>query len=91
MLPTAEVVIITATSIINNTIDNLLDLCKNARTVAILGPSTPLTPIFSKHGVHLLGGMVVQDPERCMKIISQGGGAQYLHSVCRKVVVDLRR
>jgi uncharacterized protein len=89
-LPKADVVIITATAIINNTIDHLLGLCRNARMVTVFGPSTPLTPMLSKHGVHFLGGMVVQDPERCMKILSQGGGGQCLHSVCSRANLDLR-
>ncbi len=89
-LPKADVAIITATSIINNTIDEILKLCDNARTVAILGPSTPLTGQLKKHGAHLLAGMMVKDPEKCLKIISQGGGAQCLHRVCTKVTVDLR-
>jgi hypothetical protein len=89
-LPKADVAIVTATSIINNTIDELLKLCSDARTVAILGPSTPLTRELKRYGAHLLAGMMVKDPEKCMKIISQGGGAQCLHRACNKVTLDLR-
>jgi len=89
-LPKAEIVIIAATAIITNAIDNLLRLCRNARMVIIFGPSTPLTPMLRKHGVHFLGGMVVQDPEKCMKIISQGGGGQCLHGVCSRANIDMR-
>ena len=89
-LPEADVAIITGTSIINSTIDHLLELCRDARTVAILGPSTPITPIFREHGVDLLGGTVVEDAEMAMKIISQGGGSRSLGRACRKVTVDLK-
>lgn len=42
MLPQCQVVILSATTLLNRTVDDLLDLCRNARELAILGPSTPL-------------------------------------------------
>jgi uncharacterized protein len=42
MLPQCDVVILSATTLINRTLDNLLCLSRNAHEVAILGPSTPL-------------------------------------------------
>jgi uncharacterized protein len=89
MLPDADVVVITGTTVINKTIDHLLELSRDARTVAVVGPSTPLSGVFRDHGVRLLGGMVVEDPRMAMRIIGQGGGTRKLGRVCKKITIDL--
>ena len=91
MLPTVDVAIITGTTIINKTIDHLLELTANAREIAVVGPSTTLAAnVFAKRGVTLLSGMVVEDVDKALKIVSQGGGARNLSKVSRKVTVHLR-
>jgi uncharacterized protein (DUF4213/DUF364 family) len=45
VLPDCEVVLITATSIINETIDDILVHAGNCKYVALLGHSTPLTAV----------------------------------------------
>lgn len=91
ILPKLSVVLITGTAVVNKTIDHLLELARNAREVVVLGPSTPLAgEVFKKHGVTLLSGMVVEEPRKALKIISQGGGARELKRAARKVTLDLR-
>jgi hypothetical protein len=91
LLPRANVAIITGTALVNKTIDHLLELSKNAREIAILGPSTPMAPeVFKKRGVTLLSGMVVKDIEKALGIISQGGGTRKLKNVSRKVTLVLK-
>jgi len=91
MLPTVNVAIITGTAIINKTIDHLLELAASAREIAVVGPSTALAAdVFAKRGVTLLSGMVVDDVEKALRIVSQGGGARELNKVSRKVTIDLK-
>lgn len=90
ILPEVDVSIITGTATVNKTIDHLIDLSRNAREIAILGPTTPLaTQIFENRGVTFLAGMVVKDFEKALKIISQGGGTRKLGTVSRKVSLNL--
>lgn len=92
LLPTADIAIITGVAFINKTLDHLLDLAKNARTIALVGPSTPLAAdILRVHKVTFLGGMIVKDAEKALKIISQAGGTQELKAATRKVTVNLRK
>ncbi|MFP4170938.1 MAG: Rossmann-like domain-containing protein [Methanomassiliicoccales archaeon] len=91
MLPKVDVAIISGTAIINKTMDHLLDLCKSARTVAVMGPSTPLSPLLGEKGADLLGGIVVDRPKEAMRIISQGGGTRSLADTIRKITVDLNQ
>lgn len=92
ILPEVDISIITGTATVNKTMDHLIELSRNAREIAILGPTTPLAPgIFESRGVTFLGGMVVDDPDKALKILSQGGGTKKLVTVSRKVSLDLSK
>lgn len=87
LLPTCDVIILTATSIINHTIDELLPYCKNAREVCITGPSTPLCPeVFEKYSVTILAGCVVTNSEKILQIVSQGGGTRSMKPAVMQVL-----
>jgi len=59
-LPECNVVVLTATSIINHTIDDIIPHCRNAREVCIVGASTPLCPdVFRDYNVTTLAGSIV--------------------------------
>jgi uncharacterized protein (DUF4213/DUF364 family) len=91
LLPACHVVIVTGTTIINRTLDGLLPHCRNAREIAVSGPSTPLMPeVFRPRGVTLLGGVQVVDPERVFRVVSEGGGAKRFGKAVRKLTVRLR-
>jgi uncharacterized protein (DUF4213/DUF364 family) len=85
-LPQCQVGLITATSIINHTIDGLLRAAADCREVAILGASTPLLPAaFAGEKVTLLSGVIAKDPEEVLRIVSEGGGMRLFRSHVRKV------
>lgn len=87
-LPKCDVVIVTATSIINHTFDEVVSNCKNAREVCVVGPSTPLSgEIFKPYKVTLLAGSVVTDPGLILQIISQGGGTMAMKPAVRQVLL----
>lgn len=44
LLPTCDLVIISGTTVINQTIDSLLNMCSGAREIIIIGSSTPMYP-----------------------------------------------
>lgn len=72
-----DVALITATTIINGTIENLLEIVGRAREVVILGPSTPYAPgAFDDTPVTVLAGSIVSDPARVRHVVSEGGGTR---------------
>ncbi len=72
VIPKADVVAITGTTLLNHTFQELLSLCRPEALVLVLGPSTPLSPIMFDHGVHILSGAVVEDVESVLRAVSQG-------------------
>jgi uncharacterized protein len=88
ILPQCQVVILSATTLLNRTLDDLLACCRNPREVAIVGPSTPLLPaVFADRGVTLLSGVQVVNGERVLRLVSEGGGTRQLGSAVRKLTV----
>jgi len=71
ILPQCDVVGITGTSFINHTIENLLNLCKNAYVV-LIGPTSPLSPILFEYGIDVICGSRVVDEDKLIQSISQG-------------------
>ena len=89
-LPKCDVVVLTATSLINHSFDDIITYCSNAREVCIVGPSTTLCPeIFGRYHVTLLAGSVVQSSEQILQIVSQGGGTMSMKSAVHQVLVRL--
>jgi uncharacterized protein (DUF4213/DUF364 family) len=75
ILRECTVAVITATTLLNDTLEDVLNDLGNPRHVAVLGPSTPLCPeIFRGTPINHLGGAIVRDADKIMQIISEGGG-----------------
>lgn len=89
-LPRCSVALITATTIINHTIERLLAAARGCRVVALLGASTPLVPeAFTDTAITLLSGVVAREPERILRVVSEGGGMRLFKRHIRKVVVPV--
>jgi uncharacterized protein (DUF4213/DUF364 family) len=72
LLPQADVVAVTSTTIINRTLPGILGRVRPDAFVLLLGPSTPLAPRLFGLGVDLLCGTVVVDPEAVLRAVEQG-------------------
>jgi uncharacterized protein len=81
LLPRADVVAITGSALINGTLDGLLALCPPGSTVMVLGPSTPLSPVLFKHGVHILSGTHVVDETAVLRTVAQGASFRQVEGV----------
>lgn len=92
LLPRCEVALITGTSIVNHTIDDLLVAARSCRQVVILGPSTPLLPeAFTGTAVDLLSGVIVTNPPEVLRIVSEGRGMRFFKNNIKKVNLPLKQ
>ncbi len=81
VLPQADLVAITGTTLINHTLDHLLSLCRPDSLVMLLGPTTPLSPVLFDHGVDIICGTKVIDTKSVLRCISQGATFQQVKEV----------
>jgi uncharacterized protein (DUF4213/DUF364 family) len=72
ILPQADVIGITGTAFINHTIDGLLSLCQKDSWVMIIGGTSPLSPVLFDHGVDMIAGSKVVNPQKAIGCIGQG-------------------
>jgi uncharacterized protein (DUF4213/DUF364 family) len=72
LIPQADFIAISGTTLINHTIDKLLSYCRPGSTVMVLGPSTPLSPILFDFGVTYLCGSRIIDEDAAIYTIQQG-------------------
>lgn len=79
VLPEADVVALTAMTLVNHTFEGLLKLCSPQAVTLLLGPSTPLHPAGFEHGLSLLSGSVVTNPDAVLRTLEQGGNFRQLH------------
>ena len=81
LIPKADVVAITSSTLINQTLEELLALCRPEALVMMLGPSTPLSPVLFKHGVSILSGSKVMDEAAVLRTVGQGATFQQVEGV----------
>ena len=90
LLPKCDVAILTATSIVNETADDLFTYSSQCKYTAMIGPSTPLFPgCYSGTPVSCAGGVLVSQREAIVQAIVEAGGMQVFHPYLDKVNVIL--
>ena len=88
ILRKCTVAVITATTMLTDTLEGILNTLGNPRHVVLLGPSTPLcSDIFEDTVVTHLGGSSVIDSNKILQIISEGGGTPAMRSHLKFVTV----
>ena len=71
VLPKSDINVITATALINHSLQRLLELGSNGINI-VLGPSTPLSPVLFDFGADILAGVRIFNKNDIAKSITQG-------------------
>ncbi len=84
-LNSADIVIITGSSIVNNTLEELLEWSTKAKEIVVVGPTAGFVaePLF-RRGVTILSSLQVLNPSKVLDIIAEGGGTPHFKKFCRK-------
>jgi uncharacterized protein (DUF4213/DUF364 family) len=81
-----DILFCTGTSLINNTIEKILNLFrKQSKKIIVMGPSVGMLPdILFDHGVDVVGGMEIINSEETLKILQEGGGTKLFKKFGKK-------
>jgi len=86
----ADVLLLTSTSILNNTTEEILQNASQKVKTIMLGPSTPMVAAAFEHlPVHMLAGTVPIDKANILKAIRHGMGTPVLQKFSRKSYLNL--
>jgi uncharacterized protein len=93
VVPQADVLLITGTTLINDTLEGLLTLANPAARVTMVGPTVTMLPdAFLRRGADVLGTVRITAPEEFLDILAEGGsGYHFLGRSAQKVVLTRRR
>ena len=92
VLPSADVVLITGTTLVNDTLEHLLKLCRSTARVVVIGPTVGLLPdAFLRRGVDVLGGIRVTAPDAFLNVLAEGGSGYHFFGRSAEKVVLMRQ
>ncbi len=88
LLPDADWVFITASSITNKTFPRLAELAQHATTV-LMGPTVPWLPQLHEFAIDYLVGIEVTDRIKLLQTAAEGGGVRIFEQAVRYRIVEL--
>jgi len=71
LIPGCAAVVVNSSTLINRNLPRILRLSHGSR-LALVGPSTPMTPRLHAYGVEILGGLQVTDPKGLAAAVKAG-------------------
>jgi len=83
VIPKADVVAMTGTSLTHHTLEGLLALCRPDAFVVLLGDTAPLSSVLLDYGVDAVSGTRVVDPGLVLRCVSQGANFRQIKGVRR--------
>lgn len=91
-VPQADVLVVTGTSLINDTLEGLLALTRPECTVVVVGPTASMLPeAFFRRGVDILGGVLVTDPDPLLDVLAEAGsGFHFFGKSAERIVASSR-
>jgi len=87
LIPEADWLFLTASSIANKTFPRLAELGRKATTV-LMGPTAPWLPQLSEWGIDFLAGVRINDADALARVIEEGGGRRIFEQAVSYCVAD---
>lgn len=86
----ADLLVITGTTLINDTLEGLLELRKPGARIIVVGPTASMLPdAFFRRGVSVIGGVAVTDADRVLNVIAEAGsGYHFFGKGAERVVIE---
>ncbi|MFH0976273.1 MAG: DUF364 domain-containing protein [Spirochaetota bacterium] len=77
-IASADLLIITGTTLINNTLEDILRLKRDGAEAVLVGPTASMLPeAFFRRGINAIGGVIVNDPDTLLDTLSEGGSGYH--------------
>ncbi len=92
VLAKANVLIITGVTLVNHTLENILEYARPGAEIAVMGPTASMLPepLFER-GVRVVGGVWVKKPDELLDVLASGGsGYHFLDRLADRIVLEKR-
>jgi uncharacterized protein (DUF4213/DUF364 family) len=92
IVPEADVLVVTGTTLLNGTLEGILELAHPDAQVVVLGPTASILPhAFFKRGVDILGGDIITNPHKMLDTLAEGGSGYHLYGKSTERVVVTKK
>jgi uncharacterized protein (DUF4213/DUF364 family) len=92
ILPHADVVLITGSTLVNNTLEQLLALIRPEARVTVVGPTVGMLPdAFLARGADVLGCVRITEADAFLDLLAEGGSGYHFFGVSAQKLVLARR
>src|SRR5215472_1168207 len=92
ILPNADVALITGSTLVNNTLEELLALIRPEARVTVVGPTVGMLPdAFLAQGADVLGCVRITDPDAFLELLAEGGSGYHFFGRSAQKLVLMRR
>ena len=91
VIPQAEVLVVTGATLVNHTLEGILEMAQPGAEVAVIGPTVSFTPepLFER-GVTVAGGVLVKDAEGLLDVLAAGGSGYHFYGELAERIVMRR-
>jgi uncharacterized protein (DUF4213/DUF364 family) len=92
IVPQADVLLITGSTLVNATLEDLLALARPEARVTVVGPTVGMLPdAFLARGADILGSVRIAEPDAFLDLLAEGGsGYHFFGRSAQKVVLSRR-
>jgi uncharacterized protein (DUF4213/DUF364 family) len=92
ILPDADVLLITGSTLVNNTLEHLLALSRPDARVTVVGPTVGMLPdAFLARGADVLGCVRITEPDAFLELLAEGGSGYHFFGRSAQKMVLARR
>jgi uncharacterized protein len=92
ILPDSDIIIITGQTLVNNSIDYLLQAISPGAVVIVTGPSGSIIPdILFENGVSIIGASRITKPDILFDVVSDGGTGYHLFEYCARKISIIKQ
>jgi uncharacterized protein (DUF4213/DUF364 family) len=88
----ADVLIVTGVTLINHTLEGILEAARADADIAVMGPTAGIVPepLFDR-GVRVVGGVWVRRPDELLDVLAAGGsGYHFFDDLAERIVIESR-
>jgi len=88
VLSASDTVIITGSTLVNRTLDSLLEAVSPSAQVVLIGPSAGVFPdlLFDRR-VSLIGTIRITNADEVFRMVCEGGSGYHMYSCCAKKII----
>lgn len=79
----SDIVIITGSSLANDTLDKLLEVIPSKAKVILVGPTSGLFPdVLFRRGIDIIGSTRITDSDKMLELVAEGAAGFHLFNYC---------